>query len=123
MSRNKEGLEKAKSEIAALKEEFFSDVRVLGSADTLNLSLEKAGRVSDFFELAELMAQDALEREESCGGHFREEHQTSEGEAQRDDENFTHVAAWEWKEQNVLQTRHVEELEFENVTLTQRSYK
>ena len=69
------------------------------------------------------MAQDALKREESCGGHFREEHQTPEGEAQRDDENFAHVAAWEWNEQNVLQTRHVEELDFENVTLTQRSYK
>jgi succinate dehydrogenase / fumarate reductase flavoprotein subunit len=123
MSRNKEGLEKAVSEIAALKEEFYSDVRVLGSADTLNLSLEKAGRVSDFFELAELMARDALEREESCGGHFREEHQTPEGEAQRDDENFTHVAAWEWNGKGASQTRHVEKLDFENVTLTQRSYK
>ena len=123
MSRNKEGLEKAISEISALKEEFYSDVRILGSADTLNLSLEKAGRVSDFFELAELMAQDALKREESCGGHFREEHQTPEGEAQRDDEEFAHVAAWEWNGRDALQTRHVEELDFENVTPTQRSYK
>ena len=123
MSRNKEGLEKAISEISALKEEFYSDVRVLGSADTLNLSLEKAGRVSDFFELAELMAHDALKREESCGGHFREEHQTPEGEAQRDDEEFAHVAAWEWNGAGSLQTRHVEQLDFENVTLTQRSYK
>ncbi len=116
-------MEKAISEISALKEEFYSDVRILGSADTLNLSLEKAGRVSDFFELAELMAQDALKREESCGGHFREEHQTPEGEAQRDDEEFAHVAAWEWNGRDALQTRHVEELDFENVTPTQRSYK
>ena len=106
-----------------IRDRFYSDVRVLGSADTLNLSLEKAGRVSDFFELAELMAHDALKREESCGGHFREEHQTPEGEAQRDDEEFAHVAAWEWNGAGSLQTRHVEQLDFENVTLTQRSYK
>ena len=98
-------------------------MRVLGSADTLNQSLEKAGRVADLFELAELMARDALTREESCGGHFREEHQTEEGEARRDDDNFTHVAAWEWNGEGTPQTRHREELEFENVELTQRSYK
>ncbi len=101
----------------------LGDVRVLGSADTLNQSLEKAGRVADFFELAELMARDALEREESCGGHFRSEHQTDEGEAQRDDENFAHVAAWEWHSEGTAQTRHREELAFEDVALSQRSYK
>ena len=123
MARNKTGLEKALSEIPALREEYHRNVRVLGSADTLNQSLEKAGRVADLFELAELMARDALTREESCGGHFRDEHQTEEGEAMRDDDNFTHVAAWEWNGEGTPQTRHREELEFENVELTQRSYK
>ncbi len=123
MARNKTGLEKALSEIPALREEYHRNVRVLGSADTLNQSLEKAGRVSDLFDLAELMARDALTREESCGGHFREEHQTEEGEAMRDDDNFTHVAAWEWNGEGTPSTRHREELEFENVELTQRSYK
>ena len=123
MERTKEGLEKALSEIPALEEEFWKDLRLLGSAATLNSSLEKAGRVADFFELAKLMARDALEREESCGGHFRAEHQTEEGEAQRDDENFAHVAAWEWTGADSVQTRHQEELIFENVALTQRSYK
>ena len=123
MARNKTGLEKALSEIPALREEYHRNVRVLGSADTLNQSLEKAGRVADLFELAELMARDALTREESCGGHFREEHQTEEGEAMRDDDNFTHVAAWEWNGEGTPQTRHREELEFDNVELTQRSYK
>jgi succinate dehydrogenase / fumarate reductase flavoprotein subunit len=123
MARTKTGLEKALSEIPALREEYHRNVRVLGSADTLNQSLEKAGRVADLFELAELMARDALTREESCGGHFREEHQTEEGEALRDDENFTHVAAWEWNGEGTPPTRHREELEFDNVELTQRSYK
>ncbi|GIT01005.1 MAG: hypothetical protein CM1200mP26_27170 [Acidimicrobiales bacterium] len=123
MGRTEAGLTQALSEIPALRDEFHSNVRVLGSADTLNQSLEKAGRVADFFELAELMARDALEREESCGGHFREEHQTAEGEAQRDDENFAHVAAWEWNGEGTAQTRHREELTFENVALAQRSYK
>jgi len=123
MARNGPGLEKGLSEISALRSEFHSDVRVLGSADTLNQSLEKAGRVADFFELAELMARDALERSESCGGHFREEHQTPEGEAQRDDDNFAHVAAWEWNGEGTVQTRHREELTFETVALSQRSYK
>ncbi len=123
MARNKTGLEKAISEIPALRDEYLRNVRVLGSADTLNQSLEKAGRVADLFELGELMARDALTREESCGGHFREEHQTEEGEAMRDDENFTHVAAWEWNGEGTPQTRHREELEFENVELSQRSYK
>ncbi|MDG2427453.1 MAG: fumarate reductase/succinate dehydrogenase flavoprotein subunit [Acidimicrobiales bacterium] len=123
MARSKVGLEKALSEIPTLREEFQTNVRVLGSAKTLNQSLEKAGRVADFFELAELMARDALEREESAGGHFREEHQTDDGEAQRDDENFSHVAAWEWNGVGTAQTRHREELTFENVALSQRSYK
>ncbi len=123
MERTKEGLEKALSEIPALEEEFWKDLRLPGSAATLNSSLEKAGRVADFFELAKLMARDALDREESCGGHFRAEHQTEEGEAQRDDENFAHVAAWEWNGSDSVQTRHKEELVFENVALTQRSYK
>ncbi|MCY4272549.1 MAG: fumarate reductase/succinate dehydrogenase flavoprotein subunit [bacterium] len=123
MARTKTGLEKALSEIPALREEYLRNVRVLGSADTLNQSLEKAGRVADLFELAELMARDALAREESCGGHFREEHQTEEGEARRDDQNFAHVAAWEWSGEGAAPTRHCEELEFENVELTQRSYK
>ncbi|MEC9467607.1 MAG: FAD-binding protein, partial [Actinomycetota bacterium] len=123
MARDKAGLEKALSEIPALREDFHSNVRVLGSADTLNQSLEKAGRVADFFELAELMARDALEREESCGGHFRQEHQTEDGEAKRDDDNFAHVAAWEWTGTGNAQTRHREELSFDNVALSQRSYK
>jgi succinate dehydrogenase / fumarate reductase flavoprotein subunit len=122
MERTAEGLEKAISEIAALKGEFDSDLRVLGSADTLNQSLDKAGRVNDFFGLAELMCRDALHREESAGGHFRAEHQTEEGEARRDDENFSYVGAWEWKggDEPVL---HKEPLEFEYVKLAQRSYK
>ena len=123
MERTKEGLEKALGEIPALEEEFWKDLRLPGSASTLNSSLEKAGRVADFFELAKLMARDALDREESCGGHFRAEHQTDEGEAKRDDDNFAHVAAWEWHGADTVQTRHEEELEFENVALTQRSYK
>ncbi len=121
MERSAEGLEKALSEIPALREEFYADVRVPGSGDTINSSLEKAGRVADFFELAELMCRDALDRNESCGGHFRVESQTEEGEALRDDENYTHVSAYEWGDSGP--TLHKEELEFENVTLTQRSYK
>ena len=121
MSRTKTGLEKALSEIPALHEEYLSDVRVLGSDDTLNQSLEKAGRVEDFFQLAQLMAQDALEREESCGGHFREEHQTEDGEARRDDEQFAHVAAWEWTDGESV--RHEEDLVFEEVEMAVRSYK
>jgi succinate dehydrogenase / fumarate reductase, flavoprotein subunit len=123
MARNRVGLEKALSEIPALKAEFESDVRVLGAGTTTNSSLEKVQRVADFFELAELMCRDALDREESCGGHFREESQTEEGEAQRDDENFAHVSAWEWNGEGVEPTKHVEELTFERVELTQRSYK
>jgi succinate dehydrogenase / fumarate reductase flavoprotein subunit len=122
MARNKAGLEKALSEIPALREEFWKDVRVLGGA-ALNQSLEKATRVADFFELGELMVRDALHREESCGGHFREEHQTEDGEALRDDENFAYVAAWEWTGKGNEPVLHREPLQFEYVTPTQRSYK
>ena len=123
MARNANGLQKALSEIKALREEFETDVRVLGSADTMNMSIEKVNRVADFFELGELMCQDALMREESCGGHFREEHQTEEGEAKRDDENFQFVGAWEFTGDTGNANLHKEELVFENVTPTTRSYK
>jgi succinate dehydrogenase / fumarate reductase, flavoprotein subunit len=123
MARDKVGLEKAISEIPALRDEFRKNVKVLGTADGINQSLEKVGRIDDFFELAELMARDALHREESCGGHFRVEHQTEEGEAKRDDENFAYVGAWEWNGPGNTQTLHKEALDFEYVHLTQRSYK
>jgi succinate dehydrogenase / fumarate reductase flavoprotein subunit len=123
MARNRAGLEKALSEIPALRAEFETNVRVLGTHATQNSSLEKVQRVADFFELGELMCKDALDREESCGGHFREEHQTEEGEAMRDDENFSHVSAWEWTGDPSAAVKHVEPLSFENVQLTQRSYK
>jgi succinate dehydrogenase / fumarate reductase flavoprotein subunit len=123
MSRTAEGLQKALSDIPALYEEFRNDVRVLGSAEDLNQSLEKAGRVDDFFQLAQLMCLDALDREESCGGHFREEFQTPEGEALRDDENFAHVSAWEWTGDPAQPTLHKEDLVFEYVTPSTRSYK
>ena len=123
MERTREGLEKALGEIPALHAEFQKDLRVLGSADTLNQSLEKAGRVDDFFQLALLMCRDALEREESCGGHFRAEHQDDEGEAKRDDEHFAHVAAWQWGGEPGNAVRHKEELEFEYIHLATRSYK
>ena len=122
MARNRAGLEKALSEIPALREEFWKDVRVLGGS-ALNQSLEKAARVADFFELGELMVRDALHREESCGGHFREESQTDEGEALRDDEHFAYVGAWEWTGKGNEPTLHREPLDFEYVKLTQRSYK
>jgi len=123
LSRSQEGLEKALSEIRTLKAEFWSDLKVLGTSDSLNQSLERAGRVADFFELAELMCIDAIDREESCGGHFRVEHQTDDGEAKRDDENFAFVSAWEWNDTESDQTLHKEPLEFEYVALSQRSYK
>ena len=123
MARNKEGLEEAIQKIKVLREEFWQDVKVTGEGEGINSELEKANRVADFLELGELMARDALTREESCGGHFREEHQTEENEAKRDDDNYTHVAAWEYKGDNQDPVRHKEELEFENVALTQRSYK
>jgi len=123
MARNEAGLQKALSDIPALHEEYKADMRVLGSGESLNQSLERAGRVDDFFELAQVMCLDALAREESCGGHFREEHQTEEGEAMRDDENFAHVAAWAWSGDPSQPDLVKEHLDFENVKLTTRSYK
>ena len=123
MNRTREGLEKALSEIPALQAEFESDVRVLGSAESVNSSLEKVQRVADFFELAQTMCRDALDREESCGGHFREEYQTDEGEAQRDDDNFAHVSAWEWTGDAGQPTKHEEALVYDRVKLSTRSYK
>ena len=123
MARDKNGLEKAITEIGALEQEFRANVRVLGSADTLNLALEKVGQVADFFELAQLMAQDALAREESCGGHFRVESQTDEGEALRRDDEYSYASAWEWTGDASNPTLHKEPLHFEYVKLTQRSYK
>ena len=121
--RTKEGLEKALAEIPALHEEFRKDLRVTGSGERTNQTLEKAGRVDDFFELAQVMCLDALTREESCGGHFRAEHQTDEGEAERDDEHFAHVAAWEWTGDATAPIRNTEPLTFDNVHLAVRSYK
>ena len=123
MARDENGLQKAQDEIVALEEEFKKDVRVTGDTTSMNQELEKVGRVADFFELAKLKARDALVRNESCGGHFRVESQTEEGEALRDDENFKHVAAWEWQGEGTEQTKHEEQLDFEYVALSQRSYK
>jgi succinate dehydrogenase / fumarate reductase flavoprotein subunit len=123
MARNEKGLKEAIEKIRALKAEFWSDVRVTGEGAELNQELEKAGRVADFFELAELMCRDALQRTESCGGHFREESRTEEGEALRDDENFTNVTVWEYKGEDTEPVAHVEDLVFETVEPTQRSYK
>ena len=123
MERTEQGLEKALSELPALYDEFKKDLRVTGSGESLNQTLEKAGRVDDFFQLGMLMCRDALERQESCGGHFRSEYQTEEGEALRDDDKFCHVAAWEWSGDPMTAKRNVEELEFENVHLATRSYK
>ena len=122
MARNQAGLEAALEKIPELREEFWRDVRVLGNGESVNQSLEKAGRVADFLELAELMCRDALDRSESCGGHFREESQTPEGEALRDDDNFSYVSAWEHRDREAPRLNK-EPLEFEYVQLTQRSYK
>ncbi|PKQ70586.1 fumarate reductase/succinate dehydrogenase flavoprotein subunit [Raineya orbicola] len=122
MSRNAEGLKYAKGKIQELREEFWKNVKVTGTNEEFNQTLEKAYRVADFLELGELMVDDALHRNESCGGHFREEYQI-DGEAKRDDENFAYVAAWEYKGDNQPEVLHKEELIFENVKLTQRSYK
>lgn len=123
MERSKESLELALVEIARIREEFHKDLKILGSDDELNVSLEKAGRVLDFLEFGELMVRDALHREESCGGHFRVEYKTQEGEAKRDDENFAYVAAWEYTGDLSKPNLHKELLDFEEVHLTQRSYK
>jgi succinate dehydrogenase / fumarate reductase flavoprotein subunit len=123
MARNAAGLQEALARIPELREEFWRNVNVPGSDAELNQALEKAGRVADFFELGELMCRDALHREESCGGHFREEHQTEDGEARRDDERFAYAAAWEYTGELASPRLHKEPLEFEHVHLAQRSYK
>ena len=123
MERTREGLEKALSDLPALYDEFKSDLRVTGTDEGVNQTLEKAGRVDDFFQLGMQMCRDALTREESCGAHFRAEYQTEDGEALRDDDRFCHVAAWEWTGDPMEPKRHVEELTFENAHLATRSYK
>ena len=123
MARNKEGLEKAIGMIRELKAEFWKDLKIPGEKEDLNQELEKANRVADFLEIGELMAIDALHREESCGGHFREEYQTGEGEALRNDKDFTYVAAWEYKGDNAEPALHKEPLVFENIEVKQRDYK
>ena len=123
MARNQGGLKKCLQRIPELRDELYSNLRVVGDKDSLNQQLEKAGRVADFMELAELICADALHREESCGGHFREEHQTEEGEAKRDDEHFQYVAAWQFTEDLSKPALHKESLDFEYVHPTQRSYK
>jgi len=123
MSRTAGSLERALSKIPELRDEYWRDVRVVGSGEELNQSLEKAGRVADFFELAELISTDALQRNESCGGHFREEYQTPDGEAARDDENYSYVAAWEFRGVGQMPELHKEPLIFDYVHPTYRSYK
>jgi succinate dehydrogenase / fumarate reductase, flavoprotein subunit len=123
MSRNEKGLKEAQQEIAQIREQFYKDVKIPGIADSFNPELAKALRVADFLELGELFAKDALHRNESCGGHFREEYQTADGEAQRDDKNFAYVAAWEYKGNPSDAILHKEELVYDNVKLVQRSYK
>ncbi|HKJ48661.1 MAG TPA: fumarate reductase/succinate dehydrogenase flavoprotein subunit, partial [Christiangramia sp.] len=123
MARNATGLKEAIKEIQELREEFWKDVRVPGTTTEMNAELEKAGRVADFLELGELFAKDALHREESCGGHFREEYQTEEGEALRDDENFMYVAAWEYTGNPADAILHKEDLDYENIKVKTRSYK
>jgi succinate dehydrogenase / fumarate reductase flavoprotein subunit len=123
MARNEKGLKEAIGKVRALKKEFWENVNVLGGGEELNQSLEKAGRVADFIELGELMCIDALDRKESCGGHFREEYQTPEGEAQRDDENYAYAAAWEYAGEGKAPILNKEPLTFEYVKPSQRSYK
>ena len=123
MARNEKGLKEAIAKIPGLKEEFWKNVKVLGENEEINQSLEKAGRVADFFEFAEMMCWDALTRDESCGAHFREEHQSAEGEAVRNDKDYAHVSCWEFKGDGVKPEMHKEELKFEFVELATRSYK
>ena len=123
MARNKQGLEEAIVEIKAIRDEFWKEVKVPGVQNSFNQELEKAGRVADFIELGDLMCRDALNREESCGGHFREEHRTEEGEAMRNDADYAYVAAWKYKGENETPELHKEDLKFENIELKQRSYK
>ena len=123
MARNKQGLEEAIVEIKAIRDEFWKEVKIPGVQHSFNQELEKAGRVADFIELGDLMCRDALNREESCGGHFREEHRTAEGEALRNDDDYAYVAAWKYKGDNEIPELHKEDLKFENIELKQRSYK
>jgi succinate dehydrogenase / fumarate reductase flavoprotein subunit len=123
MTRNEEGLKKALALIGDLKKEFWSDLKVTGSTRELNQELERAGRVADYFELAELLVNDALDRKESCGAHFREEFQTPDGEALRNDEKYAYVAAWEYAGEGKPHILHREELKFEEVEMKVRSYK
>jgi succinate dehydrogenase / fumarate reductase flavoprotein subunit len=123
MARNEAGLKKALQQIPKLREEFWQNALVPGVNEELNQSLERAGRVADFLEFGEVVCQDALDRTESCGGHFREESQTAEGEAMRNDKKFTHVSAWEYQGVGKTPTLHKEPLDFENVELATRSYK
>jgi succinate dehydrogenase flavoprotein subunit len=123
MARNKEGLEKALAELPGIQEKFWKEVYIPGKGKELNQSLERAGRLADFLEFAEIMIRDALAREESCGCHLREESQTEENEAKRDDVNYSHVSVWEYQEDGQEPVLHKEELTFENVTPSQRSYK
>lgn len=123
MARNEKGLKDALQRIPELREEFWKNVKVAGSGLELNQELEKAGRVADYLEFGELLCLDALKREESCGGHFREEHQTEDGEAKRNDEKFCHVTAWEYKGEGKAPEEHREKLEYENIHLAVRSYK
>jgi len=123
MGRNAEGLKSAIEKIAAIKKEFWSNVRIPGEITGMNVELEKASRMADFIEIGNLMARDALNREESCGGHFREEFQTPEGEALRKDDQFAYVSCWEFKGDNVEPELHKEELVYESVKMVQRNYK
>jgi len=123
MARTEAGLKEALARIPQIREEFWQNVTITGSEGEFNRVLERAGRVADFLEFAQTMVTDALDRKESCGGHFREESQTQEGEAKRDDENFCHVSAWEYQGVDATPILHKEALSFENVPLTQRSYK
>ena len=123
MVRNEEGLKKALVLIKELKEEFWKDLLIPGTYSELNQELEKAGRVADYFELTDLLVTDALNRNESCGAHFREEYQTPDGEAKRNDKEFTYVAAWEYAGEGNPHILHKEELKFEEVEMKERSYK
>ena len=123
MSRTADGLNRALAEIPELRRRFWRDLKIVGTGAELNQTLERAGRVADFLELGELMCRDALTRDESCGSHFREEYATAEGEAARDDARFTHVAAWAYAGEDVPPVRHVEDLAFEFVKPSTRSYR
>jgi succinate dehydrogenase / fumarate reductase flavoprotein subunit len=123
MARNKAGLEAGIKEITELRKEYWQNVRVLGESENINTGLEKAGRVADFLEFGEVMCRDALAREESCGGHFREEHQTSEGEAKRNDDDYCYVSVWGHEGEGKAPSLHKEKLTYENIKLSTRSYK